>query len=114
MHSLIIKSTSFTNAPFALVHSDVWGPASQPTKGGSIYYVLFIDDFTRHTWLYLMKNRSELYAIYTAFSNMVSTQFDTRIKIFRSDSRGEYISHKFRSHLTSQGTLAQLSYPATP
>eukprot|EP00268_Persea_americana_P033657 TRINITY_DN3330_c0_g1_i11.p1 TRINITY_DN3330_c0_g1~~TRINITY_DN3330_c0_g1_i11.p1 ORF type:complete len:627 (-),score=65.47 TRINITY_DN3330_c0_g1_i11:2488-4368(-) len=108
------KSTSFTTAPFALVHSDVWGPASQPTKGGSIYYVLFIDDFTRYTWLYLMKTRSELYTIYTAFSTMVATQFDTKIKIFRSDSGGEYMSHKFRSYLTSQGTLAQLSCPATP
>ena len=71
------KSTSFTTAPFDLVHSDVWGPASQPTKGGSIYYVLFIDDFTRYTWLYLMKNSSELYTIYIAFSTIVSTQFDT-------------------------------------
>ena len=61
-----------------------------------------------------MKNRYELYSIYTTFSNMVSTQFNTRIKIFRSDSGGEYISYKFRSYLTSQGTLAQLSCPATP
>ena len=61
-----------------------------------------------------MKNRSELYTIYTTFSTMVSTQFDTRIKIFRSDSRGEYMSHKFRSYPASQGALAQLSCPATP
>lgn len=48
------KNLYVTRVPFDLVHSDTWGPASQLTKGGSFYYVLFIDDFTRYTWLYLM------------------------------------------------------------
>ena len=43
------KSTSVTYSPFELIHSDIWGPASKPTKGGSYYYVLFIDDFTHYT-----------------------------------------------------------------
>ena len=36
-------------------------------KGGSRYYVLFIDDHTHYYWVYLMKQRSEFYDIYTAF-----------------------------------------------
>nr|GEZ77439.1 Gag-Pol polyprotein [Tanacetum cinerariifolium] len=42
-------------APFDLVHSDIWGPSSVSTKGGSKYYVSFIDDFTCYTYVYLMK-----------------------------------------------------------
>ncbi|GJV83550.1 RNA-directed DNA polymerase, eukaryota [Tanacetum coccineum] len=52
------NSVSSSNAPFDLVHSDVWGPSPIYTKGGSRYYVSFIDDFTRYTWVYLMKRRS--------------------------------------------------------
>ncbi|GJW22984.1 gag-pol polyprotein, partial [Tanacetum coccineum] len=46
---------SSSTAPFDLVYSNVWGPAPISTKGGSRYYVSFIDDFTRYTWVYLMK-----------------------------------------------------------
>ena len=42
---------------------------------------------------------------------MVHTQFFTSIKIFRSDSGGEYLSDLFRQFLISEGTLPQLSCP---
>lgn len=42
--------------PFALVHSDVWGPASVTTTSEFRWFVIFVDDCTRKMWLYLMKN----------------------------------------------------------
>jgi hypothetical protein len=38
-----------------LVHSDVFSPISMPSLGGSIYYVSFIDDFCRKTWIYFLR-----------------------------------------------------------
>ncbi|CAJ2647148.1 unnamed protein product [Trifolium pratense] len=66
------KSASVSKAPFDLVHSDVWGPSPVLTKGGSRYYVSFIDDYTRYCWVYLMKNRSEFFDIYHMFRAMTS------------------------------------------
>ena len=63
------KSFTVTNAPFDLIHSDIWGPASQPTKGGSLYYVLFVDDYTRYTWIYLLKHKSDFFSVHCIFSN---------------------------------------------
>ena len=48
-------------SPFELVHSDVWGPCSVFSQTGYRYFVTFIDDFSQVTWLYLMKQRSELF-----------------------------------------------------
>ncbi|TXG53094.1 hypothetical protein EZV62_022263 [Acer yangbiense] len=53
------QSISSSLAPFDLVHSDVWGPSLVATKGGSRYYVSFIDDCTRFCWVYLIKRRSD-------------------------------------------------------
>jgi hypothetical protein len=47
------KSFSVLNNPLDLVFSNVWGPA--PTSvGRNNYYVSFIDDFSKFTWIYLL------------------------------------------------------------
>jgi transposase InsO family protein len=111
IHLPYFTSTSHSAKPFDLIHSDVWGPASFVSKGGHKYYVIFIDDHSRYTWIYFMKRRSELPSIYKSFIRMVHTQFPVTIKFFRSDSGGEFLSDNFRQILTIEGTLAQLSCP---
>ena len=67
------KSDSFSSVPFDLIHSDIWGPALVPTEGGSKYFVIFVDDFSRYTWIYLLHHRSELVSIYQRFHKMIET-----------------------------------------
>ena len=50
-------------SPFELVHTNVWGPCWIVSTLGFQYFVTFIDDYSRFTWLFLMKNRAELYSI---------------------------------------------------
>ncbi|CAL5387066.1 unnamed protein product [Camellia sinensis] len=107
------KSTSVSLAPFDLIHSDIWGPSPTTTMGGSRYFVVFIDDFSRFTWLFLMKHRSELKHIYYRFAQMVHTQFSKTIKIFRSDNAMEYRDSDFLSFLQHHGTLPHRSCAGT-
>lgn len=107
------KSTSVTSAPFDLVHSDIWGPAPTATMGGSRYFVIFVDDFSRYTWLYILKNRSQLQQTYYDFASMIKTQFSRVIKIFRSDNAQEYCDTSFLASLRAQGTLPHRSCPGT-
>ena len=44
-----------------LVHTDLWGPAQVSSLGGSRYYVTFIDDATRKTWVYSIKQKSDVF-----------------------------------------------------
>ncbi|GAB2281601.1 hypothetical protein Dimus_039482 [Dionaea muscipula] len=64
--------------------------------------------------LFLMKNRSELFSIFTAFHAEIQTQFCLPIRNFRSDNAREYFSHSFTTFMTTHGILHESSYPDTP
>jgi len=101
-------------SPFALVHSAIWGPSRVKSDLGFQYFVTFIDDFSRCTWLFLMKNRSELFSIFQTFFNEIKNQFGISIRILRSDNAYEYLSHSFNTFLKSHGILHQTSCAYTP
>ena len=43
-----------------IIHSDVCGLMSSSSLSRYVYYVSFIDDFSRKTWIYFMKNKDEV------------------------------------------------------
>jgi hypothetical protein len=46
-----------TNEILELVHSDVFGPVLMPSLGVSLYYVSFIDDISRKSWMYFPRKK---------------------------------------------------------
>ena len=98
-------SESISTDIFDLIHSNVWRPSSVSSIGGSRYFVVFIDDYSRYSWIFNMKYRSELLQVYFNFAKMVETQFSKRIKIFRSDNALEYTQYAFQAVLHSYGTV---------
>jgi hypothetical protein len=103
------QSIYVSSSPFDLIHSDVWGTSPVATKGGSRYYVSFIDDHTCYCWVYLMKHRSEFFEIYAAFRALIKTQHSVVIKYFKCDLGWEYTSNKFCQLLALDGTIHQTS-----
>lgn len=106
-------SNTSVHQPLALIHSDVWGPF-HPSVSGFRYYVVFVDDFSRFTWLYPLYAKSEVYSKFLEFKVFVEKQFSTCLKVFRTDGGGEYIRTQFEEYLTSQGIKHELSCPYTP
>ena len=70
---------------FELVHNNVWGPSRSTSTFGFRYFVTFIDDYSQCTWLFLKKTRVELFSIFQKFHSEIRTQFNTSIRILRSD-----------------------------
>ena len=102
------------SAPFKLVHLDVWGPCPVVFPTGFRYFVTFVDDYSRTTWLYLMKNRSELFSHFRAFCAEIHTQFHVYVQNLRSDNAKEYVSEQFKSFMLQHGILHQTSCVYTP
>ena len=106
-------SESISTDIFDLIHSDVLGPSSVSSIGGSRYFVVFVDNYSRYSWIFNMKHCSELLQVYFNFAKMVETQFSKHIKIFRSDNALEYTQYTFQAVLHSYGTVHQLTCPVT-
>ena len=107
------NSESISNSIFELIHSNVWEPSPIASIGGSRYFVVFIDDYSRYSWIFPMKSRSEILPIYNNFAKMVETQFSKHIKTFRSDNAFEYTQYAFQALLRSYGTVHHLTCPGT-
>ena len=56
-----------TKSPFELVHTDVWGSSQAESTLGFRYFVILIDDYSRCTWLFLMKTRAKLFSLFQKF-----------------------------------------------
>ena len=103
-----------SDIPFILIHSDVWGPSPITTVSGIRWFVTFVDDCTRMTWLYLLKRKDEVFGVFQAFHAMVENQFSAKIRILRSDNGGEYMNRDFLEYFQRNGLLHESSCSQTP
>ena len=68
-------------------------PVVSPT--GFRYFVTFVDDYSRTTWLYLMKNLYELFSNFRAFYVEIPTKFHVYVQSLKSYNAKEYVSEQF-------------------
>ena len=97
-----------------LVHSYVCGPISSPSLSGHLYYVLFIDDFSRKAWIYFMKAKSETFYKFQEFKALVEDQTSRHIRALRSDNGGYFESNAFNEFCSDVGICRQLTVPYNP
>ena len=55
----------------------------------SMYYVFFIDDFSRKTWIYFLKTKDEVFTRHQEFKALVENQIGKKIKVLISNNEGE-------------------------
>ena len=71
--------------PLELVHSDVWGPASVISINDFRYYLVLIDEYSKFIWVYLLKNKSNVFDIFKYFKAYVENQLNTSLKVLRTN-----------------------------
>lgn len=96
------------------VHTDICGPFSNVSLGGSRYYILFVDDYSRMIFVYFIKNKSDAFGCFQKYKAVVEKQINKKIKILRSDNGKEFCNKEFDNYLTKEGIIHQKSNPYTP
>ena len=103
-----------SNRPFDVIHSDVWGPCEMHSISGHRWFVTFIDGFSRYTWLYLLKHKSDVFVVFKDLCALIKNKFGNTIKILRSDNGTEYVNQEFEHFLSSNGIEHQTTCVNTP
>jgi transposase InsO family protein len=81
---------------------------------GYVYYVSFIDDYSRKTWVYFLKSKDEVLEKFKEFKALVENLSERKIKILRSDNEDEYTSNEFGSFSGDVGIKRELTTPYNP
>src|SRR3984885_8291760 len=101
--------------PLELIHSDLCGPIDPTTYGGTNYYLLFTDDYTRMTHIYPLKKKSSADVLekFREYKPEVEKQTGKVIKRLRTDGGGEY--EKWMGyHLKGSGIIHETTAPYSP
>ena len=61
---------------FDLIDVDIWGPYLIPSIHGHKYFLTMVDDYSRYTWIFLLKHKSEVVKALKIFVVFVQTQLD--------------------------------------
>ena len=96
----------------SLIHSDLGDLKNNMTRGGKRFYITFIDH-SRHTRVYLLRNKDEAMDAFIKYKNEVENQLSKKIKRLRSDRSGEYESNPFNTFCEEHGIIHETT-PYSP
>jgi len=96
--------------------SDVCGPFPVQTPGGALYFITFIDRFSRFSFLYLMNNKSDAIVKFREFLGDVGRRMPPghEVRILKTDNGGEYTSNEFENLLIANRIFHELTTPFSP
>ena len=104
----VYKSTK----PLELIHSDVWGPTPIHSHFGFSYYFVFIDEFSKYTWLFPLRRKNDVLSTFTEFRMKVENQLSAKIISFQSDWGGKL--QALTTYLNEHVIHHRISCPYTP
>jgi hypothetical protein len=69
------------STPLDMIHSDLMGPFLHPSINKARFFLIFVDDFSRFTWIYFLRKKSEVFQHLKDFKALVETQSGKKIKV---------------------------------
>lgn len=108
------KAIKRANKVLELIHTDVCGPMQTESFGKKRYLLTIIDDYSRYTIIYFIRNKSEVSEKVKEYIAMVKNKFNCKPKTIRSDRGGEYMAGELKQYFRSEGITTQYTAPYSP
>ncbi|CAL9000240.1 unnamed protein product [Prunus brigantina] len=108
------ESTWRASATLQLVHANIYGPINPISSSKKRYFITFIDDFSRKTWVYFFIEKSEAFVSFKNYKARVEKETGMFIRSLRTDRGGEFTSQEFINFCIVNGIQRQLTAAYTP
>lgn len=108
------NSETKSDKVLALLHLDVWGPYNTHTFDGNKFFLTIVDDFSRITWIFLLKLKSDILVVLKQFFRMVLTQFNVPVQGVRYDNGGKFVSDQMQALFKELGIIHYKTCVYTP
>ena len=102
-----------SSTPFDLLQCDVWGPSCTPSISSHHYYIVFVNNYTRVSFVYLLYDCFEVVTTVTHFITEVVTQYSTMSKILCTDNALEFFQTSLCTFCVDRGIIHQTTCPHT-
>jgi transposase InsO family protein len=93
---------------------DLFGPTSFMSIGGNSYCLIIVDDYSRFTWDYFLRDKSNVFETFKSFAILAQNQFEFDIKKVRSDNWSEFKNAKIDEYCDDNGIKHEFSSKYTP
>ena len=100
--------------PFQLIHFDVWGPSPQTDILGKRYFLVCTDDYSRYSWLFLLKDKTEVTSNIKNLCKLIKRQFEEDVRGIRTDNARDFLNTELKEFLESEEIKHETSCPYTP
>lgn len=107
-------SDTRSDSVFDMLHLDVWGPYHVSTFDGNKMFLTIVDEYSRMTWIFLLKFKSDVIVVLRDLIKLVMTQFGKTVKKMRSDNGTEFVTSECDTLFKSDGIIHQKSCVYTP
>jgi transposase InsO family protein len=100
--------------PLELLHLDLFGPSTYDTLGGRRYGFVIVDDYSRYTWVLLLKSKDETHKFFTKFAKQVERTFEEVIKTIRTNNGSKFKNYAMEDFMGEAGIKHEFSALYTP
>ena len=103
-----------SNVRLQVIHSDLCGPMHVKSLGGAVFFLTFIDDFSRKVWIYLLREKSGALASFKTFKQQAEKHTGNKLLELITDGGGEYTSREFETFCEEEGMVHRVTLPRSP
>ncbi|KAI3666974.1 hypothetical protein L6452_42015 [Arctium lappa] len=100
--------------PLQMLHMDLCGPVSTPSLGGRRYILVIIDEFTRYTWVFFLRYKSDTTEEIVKFIKKSEVLNGQLVRSVRSDNRTEFKNSMLDDFFNKKGISQNFSTVRTP